>query len=189
MAAQDRRPPEMVAASRRPVRLAGGRASVSAQVDRGAVNTLEAAAAPSARGVVRRGRRAYLNVEDIRALSNPGVVYGVYLNLPKRVTERVRDFHHVGNLTAFGIENMNSLDSRHDHVPGMRHTFDVTRKLRVLRRAGRIRKGEAIEVTFLPELPTPPPGYQGDADKVLGELLDGAREAPMTVGRVSVFVD
>jgi hypothetical protein len=181
-----RRPPELVGASQRPVRLAGAAASVTAVMAPTADPLLDRAARPVAPEA--GGSRAYLNVEDIRALSNPGVVYGVYLNLPRRWTERDRDLHHVGNVTTFGIEGMNSLDPKHDHVPGFRHTFDVTRRLRVLRRLGRIKRGEPLEVSFLPELPVPPPGYRGDAKKVLAEILDNARGTPIVVGRVSVFV-
>lgn len=161
--------------------------SVPAKVVPATADLLDAAARPSPR-TSSVARSAFLNVEDLRALNNPGVVYGVYLNLPKRWTQRDRHHHHVGNLTVFGIEGMNSLDPTHDHIPGLRHTFDVTRKLRVLRRSGRIRRGDDLEVTFLPELPEPPPGYRGDVDQVLGEILDGARSAPIVVGRVSVFV-
>ena len=182
-----RRPPELVAASERPVRLVGEPVSVPTRPVPAAADLLDAASRPSPRSSAA-ARHAFLNVEDIRALNNPGVVYGVYLNLPARWTRRDRDHHHVGNLTVFGIEGMNSLDPAHDHIPGLRHTFDVTRRLRVLRRSGRIRRGDDLEVTFLPELPVPPPGYRGDVEKVLGEIIDGARAAPVVVGRVSVFV-
>jgi len=181
-----RRPPELVGASQRPVRLEGAPASVTAVMAPSADPLLARAAKPVAPSA--DGSRVYLNVEDVRALGNPGVVYGVYLNLPRRWTERDRDLHHVGNVTTFGIEGMNSLDPEHDHVPGFRHTFDVTRRVRVLRRLGRLRRGEPLEVSFLPELPIPPPGYRGNAQKVLAKILDDASEVPIVVGRVSVFV-
>ena len=95
----------------------------------------------------------WLNVEDIRADLNPGVVYGVYLNLPRKYDERIRNHHHVGNVTVFGIEAMNDPDPTHDHVVGMRHTFDITRRMRVLERSGRLASDDALDVTFLLELP------------------------------------
>ena len=89
----------------------------------------------------------------------------------------------------FGIEAMNDPDPAHDHVAGMRHTFDVTRKMRVLERSGRLSSGDDLDVTFLLELPVPPPGYRGNPEFVLAEFYRDARSRPITVGRVSLVVD
>lgn len=188
MASQVRRPPELVAATERPVRLAGPPVSVTTRTTPGARRLMEdVTARPVAGG---RIRTAMLNVEDMRAEQNPGVVYGVYLNLPAgRWDERTLNHHHVGNVTVFGIEAMNDPDPAHDHVPGMRHTFDITRRLRALQRSGRFRADRPLTVTFALELPAPPPGYTGDADAVLAGLVASARSRPISVGRVSVFVD
>jgi tyrosinase len=189
MAFADSRPPELVAATERPLQLSGRQASVAARTAPRGRQAMESLTARQ--GVVERRvnaqRRIYLNVEDLRADLNPGVVYGVYLNLPRPWDERARNHHHVGNVTVFGIEAMNDPDPAHDHVPGMRHTFDITRKLRVLRRSGRYRADQPLVVTFLLELPEPPPGYEGDVDAVLAESYENARTRPISVGRVSVF--
>jgi tyrosinase len=180
-------PPRLAAASERPTRLAGRPVSAAVIVPAATRDLLAAAAEPATgKGHTRRSR-IYLNVEDIRAVANPGSVYGVYLNLPDTYTERVRDRHHVGNVTVFGVEAALAKDPQHEHVPGMRHTFDVTRKVRVLRRLGRL-EPDRLVVTFLLELPVPPPGFRGNADQILRDLVDNARATPITVGRVSVFV-
>jgi tyrosinase len=181
-------PPRLAAATERPARLAGAPVSMTAVVPRATRRLLADAVRGDVRPPSHRRSRIYLNVEDIRADANPGSVYGVYLNLPASPTERDRDHHHVGNVTVFGIEAMNAADPRHEHVPGMRHTFDVTRRVRTLWRSGRFDRDDRVVVTFLLELPLPPPGFRGDADRILGAMVHAAAAAPITIGRVSVFV-
>jgi hypothetical protein len=181
------RPPRMVAASERPLRLAGGPATVAAHVPTSGRTALRSALDGE---ISARGRRArvYLNVEDLTADKNQGAVYGVYLGLPFPWTEEIRNRHHVGNITVFGIESASAKDPAHDHVPGMRHTFDVTRRIRTLWRARRLGELDRIPVTFLLELPIPPPGFRGDAQRILQRMVDEAAATPITVGRVSLFV-
>ena len=179
------RPPQMVAASERPLRLAGAPATVAALVPGSAQRALRTALEGGGDG---RRTRVYLNVEDLRADKNQGAVYGVYLALPAGWDERVRNRHHVGNVTVFGIEQVSAKDAAHDHVPGLRHTFDVTRKIRTLYRARRWVDLERLPVTFLLELPIPPPGFSGNASKILRRQVDDAAATPITVGRVSLFV-
>ena len=79
MATRDRRrPPELVAATERPLRLDGTPTSVRPRLAPRAPRLMAEATRSAA-----ATRRVFLNVEDIRAESNPGVVYGVYLNLPR----------------------------------------------------------------------------------------------------------
>lgn len=188
----DLRPPRLAAASRGSVELAGAPVSMTAMVPTGTRRLLAGAAGRESARPGRNRPRIYLNVEDIRAKGSPGSVYGVYLNLPPRRdhgwSERVRNHHHIGNVTAFGAEAANDPDPKHQHVPGMRHTFDVTRRVRTLRRSGRFGHEDRVVVTFLLELPLPPPGYRGNADRILDKLVRDAAAAPITVGRVSLFV-
>jgi hypothetical protein len=181
------RPPQLVAASERPLRLAGAPTSIAAVVPSSARVALRGALDGRTTAHGRR-QRVYLNVEDLRADRNQGAVYGVYLALPAGWNERTRNRHHVGNVTVFGIEQVTAKDAAHDHIPGLRHTFDVTRKIRTLYRARRLLDLDRIPVTFLLELPTPPPGYQGDAKQLLQRQVDVAAKTPITVGRVSLFV-
>ncbi|MQA16689.1 MAG: hypothetical protein GEV09_21915 [Pseudonocardiaceae bacterium] len=114
-------PPEMVAATEQTVDLVGDARSIQLTVPPSTVSLL-------ASDDVRTGARAlYLNVEDIEAEQNPGVVYVVFLNMASDDPGADRARHHVGNVTLFGIEQMNDPDAAHPGVPGLRHTFDVTR--------------------------------------------------------------
>ena len=76
-----------------------------------------------------------MSVDDIKADVNPGVVYGVYLNLPGEGGDR--HAHHIGNVSLFGIEKMNDPDIRHEGAPGFRHIFDATRVAGELSEEGR----------------------------------------------------
>jgi hypothetical protein len=178
----DGRPPELVAASDRPVELAGGRAAVSLAVPPGA-----AVLVPGAEGAPETAR-VYLNVEDITGERNPGVVYGVFLNMAADAAEADRARLHVGNLAFFGMELMADPDQVHDAAPGFRHTFDVTSIVEELRRSDQWDPAR-IEVSFEPILPEPAPGRESDAQSLIGELAEDAAAAPVQVGRVSLFVD
>lgn len=168
-------PPEMAAATERPLELTGGARSVELTVP------------PSTRSLltsVTTGARAiYLNVEDIEAEQNPGVVYGVFVNMPSHDPAADRARYHVGNIALFGIEAMNDPDAAHGGVPGFRHTFDITRVVGELSETGRW-DPNAITVTFEPITPIPPPGQED----LVGAVAEEADVPPVRVGRVSLFV-
>lgn len=170
-------PPELVAASEQPVELRGQRVSVSLAVPASTREriTPEALGAPDERDV-------YLNVEDIEAASNPGVVYGVYVNLPAQADAEARARHHVGNITVFGVESVNRADRPHDMVPGFRHTFDITSYVAALRQSGQWNPDD-LQVTFEPILPVVPEGL----DVPIPEAAIAAAN-PLRIGRVSLFV-
>jgi hypothetical protein len=115
----------------------------------------------------------YLNVEDIDAPKNPGVVYGVFLNAPgaKR---------HVGNITLFGIEAVNNPDAERHAVPGLRHTFDITKVAAELSNEGNWNP-DAIEVTFEPLTPV------GESERE-SAAVGGDTATPVKIGRVSMFM-
>ncbi|MGH8910183.1 MAG: tyrosinase family protein [Egibacteraceae bacterium] len=174
-------PPELAAATEQPIDLVGETVSVGLTVP------------PSTRSLVSSddvatGTRAtYLNVEDIEAEQNPGIVYGVFINLPSD-PEADRGRYHAGNIALFGIEVMNDPDRAHDGVPGFRHTFDITRVVSTLSEAGEW-DPDAITVTFEPITPIPPPGQEEDLMAAASaELLEAAAARPVRIGRVSLFV-
>jgi len=174
-------PPDMAAATDRPVTLTGAPTSVR-------LVTPPSTLALLARDDVAAGSRSvYLNVEDIEASQNPGVVYGVFVNMPANTPEAARGRFHVGNIALFGVEVMNDPDRTHDAVPGFRHTFDITRVVSEQSKAGQWDPA-AVIVTFEPLVPIPPAGRAADLADSVNELLTAAAARPVRVGRVSLFV-
>lgn len=73
-------------------------------------------------------RRVFLNLADITGTKNPGVVYGVYLNLPENAKKAQLKQYYVGPISFFGIEESTPAAAtsagRASH--SMRYNFDVT---------------------------------------------------------------
>jgi hypothetical protein len=168
-------PPELVAATEESITLTGGSASVPISVPASTQESVRSAAAPGP-------GRMLVSVDDIKADVNPGVVYGVYLNLPGEGGDRQK--HHIGNVSLFGIEKMNDPDTRHEGAPGFRHIFDATRVAGELVEQG-LWDPTALTVTFEPIGVLPPPGEQGRWE---AEETPESDIPPIEIGRVSVFV-
>jgi hypothetical protein len=168
-------PPELVAATEEPFTLAGGPVSVPIRVPASTQEAFESAAAPGP-------RRVLVSVDDIKADVNPGVVYGVYLNLPGEDGERQK--HHIGNVSLFGIEKMNDLDTRHEGAPGFRHIFDATSVAAELFEEGRWNP-TVVRVTFEPIGVLAPPGEEATWDAA---ETPESEVPPIEIGRVSLFV-
>jgi tyrosinase len=168
-------PPEMVAASEQAFTLAGGSTSVGLTVPQ--VARARVASATTS------GSRILLSVDDIKADANPGVVYGVYLDLPPGANVDQRREYHVGNVALFGIEKMNDPDVRQNCPPGFPHLFDATRVVNKLTEEGRW-DPSAVTVTFQPIEPLPPPGQEDtwQAESAAPDV------PPVEVGRVGLFV-
>jgi hypothetical protein len=165
-------PPELVAATEQPLTLTGAPKTVPISVPPETRGSLESAAAPGP-------GRVLVSVDDIRAEINPGVVYGVYVNVPGDGGERRS--YHIGNVALFGIEKMNDPDTRHEGAPGFRHVFDATRVAARLAEEGRW-DPSAVTVTFAPVGVKPPPGQEAAAEAAEGSA------PPVEIGRVSLFV-
>jgi tyrosinase len=155
-------PPELVGASDEHVELSGERAAVSFP--------LAEAQGPAARS--KGSERVYLNIEGVEGKENPGVTYGVYLNLPDGDDSKP-DAHHVGNIPFFGIEKAGDVDQDH---PGLRYAFDVTDVVAGLRESDAWKPDE-VSVTFEP---------LGDADEG-GDERRAAASSPIRVGRVGLY--
>jgi hypothetical protein len=168
-------PPELAAATEEPLTLAGGTATVRISVPESTRSLVESAAAAGP-------KRVLVSVDDIKADINPGVVYGVYLNLPDKHGDRQK--HHVGNVSLFGIEKMNDPDVRHEGAPGFRHIFDATRVASRLAEEG-LWDPDNVTVTFEPIDVLPPPGEEGTWDS---GKTEEATVPPIEIGRVSLFV-
>lgn len=172
-------PPELVGATDRPLELRGDLATVRFRVARpaGPVHRAAAAGEPS---------RVYLNLEDVAADENPGVVYAVYANVPDDDDDPTNDAHYVGNLPLFGVESSRDLDRDHPGGHGgLRVAFDITDLYTSLRRQGRWNE-EQVTVTFAPLGLVAAGDAEGDYDEEPEEEPEEPI-SPVTVGRVSLF--
>jgi len=160
------RPTELVGASSQPVRLTGDRAKGSVTVDsRARLESLGDAAAP---------RRVILQLDDIEGERNPGIVYGVYVNLPDGIADDAAERYLAGPLSFFGIEGSGSRADGADHVHSYSAGYDITKLVENLSASGEWDESN-IDVTFHP----------------LGVPLDEspqleANSPPVTVGRIAV---
>ena len=127
----------------------------------------------------------YFNVEDIDAPRNPGLVYGVYVNVPAGATADEREAYHVGNVSLFGIEAVQDRNRIHS-VPGLRHTFNISHLVERLR-AANTWDPDTIDVSFEPIVPVASPS---PATGVAPEMpqLRTAGDIPVRIGRVSLFI-
>jgi Common central domain of tyrosinase/Polyphenol oxidase middle domain len=170
------RPPELVAASERPVELTGTPASVALTLPESTRAMLDEAAADAS-------RRLLVSVEDIEAETNPGIGYAVYLDTRGATDDVTRERRHVGNVSLFGIDVMNDPDLAHDAAPGLRHVFDATSAVDALSEQGRW-DPEHVTVTFEPITVLPPPGEEATPKAA----ADVAATTPVRIGRVGLFV-
>ena len=168
--------PELVGASETPVRLVGGPASVSLDIDaqahQAALQALGASAPPS----------ILLSVEDIEAEHNPGTVYGIYVNLPANASPQVAEGHHAGNVSFFGVERARN-PRGDEHAHGLRVVNDITELTQRLAAQGQW-DGRHIEVTFRPLglIPHDRPELAHALPEDMADI-----DPPVTIGRVAVF--
>lgn len=166
-------PPELVGATAEPLTLSGHPERVAIPVEEPVSPALASdsgAAEPE---------RVYLNVEGVVGDENPGLSYAVHVNLPDDADERTRDSYHVGNVSFFGIELTQNVETDHPAGPGLRFAFDMTELVRQLREQGRW-DPERVTVSFTPMQPEPAPGEE-DASEPVESL------PPVTIGRVGIY--
>ncbi len=117
----------------------------------------------------------YLNVEDIEGEANPGLLYGVYVNLPPGEPADPEGPHYVGALSFFGIESA-AVDREGEEAPHrLRHVFDITDTVAELTARERWNPDE-LHVTFAPIGVGP-------------ETRPEQTPPPVRIGRVSLFVE
>jgi tyrosinase len=166
---------EIVGATEQPVQLVGSQVRVPVRIDRRVSESLRLDARAR-----QPEHRAFLDVEDIDADRDPGVVYGVYVNLPEGASEADLAAHHVGNVSLFGVER--ARDPRGDEPGhGLRVSMEITELLDRLAADGTWADGEQVDVTFRPITLEQPPGLADQAVTRTEHV-----QLPITVGRVSV---
>ncbi|MEU4195420.1 tyrosinase family protein, partial [Kribbella sp. NPDC026611] len=166
------RPPELVAASEHPLELVGSTASVRMTVPASARARTAAAGDEGA---------VLVSIDDVEADRDPGLAYAVYLDLPGS-PENER--HHIGNVSFFGLTEMNDPDRPHEGHAGFGQTFDATAAIQALRRQQRWDPA-SLSVTFEPIEVLPPPGEELSA---AAQAERAAAIQPVRIGRVGLFV-
>ncbi len=162
---------EMVGATDKSITLVGDPVAAEVPID------------ASAAGELVPAQHVYLNVEDIEADRNPGVNYGVYVELPSDPAPETEAAHHVGNLSFFGIEI--SRDPHGDeHAHGLNFSADISGFAHQLAGEGKW-AGHPLSVSFRP-LELVPPEDPDPEDEVEAASHP---DVPVTIGRISVFYD
>lgn len=159
--------PKFVGLSEEPTPLEGEPARVPVEIDPRAREEVLESADPE------DPRHLYLNVEDIQGDTDPGTVYGVYLNLPENPTPEDLDRQYLTTLSFFGIEKA-AAPPGDKHPHGMRASVEVTGMIKKLRDESDWGR-EQIEVSFRP--------LRGE------QRSDYESHAPVQVGRVSLAID
>ncbi len=164
--------PQMVGATAEGIDLVGDPVAVEVPIDAAAAGQLSPA------------QHVYLNVEDIEGKRNPGVIYGIYVELPADAPADHAALDRVGNLTFFGIEGARSPEGD-EHAHGLRGAMDISRFAQELAARGEW-GGHSLSVSFVPAGLIPPEEPDpGDAVPASHEHPD----TPVRIGRVSVFYD
>ncbi len=161
----DKRIPEMVGATEKPLTLTGKRASTSL-----AVSQPTGPARPGAHVAGAAPRRVFLNIENITSPGKPES-YQVYLNLPPGADPAEHRELYAGLLPMFGVAE--STDAAGDHpATGLHYTLEITEVVRTLEAQGEWNPDE-MRVTFVP--------------KRRGGAGAAAASTPVQVGRVSLY--
>jgi tyrosinase len=160
-------PARLLGATEESVTLSGGaEASTRVAIDAPQQARLAAAEAPSA---------YYLNVEDVEGDQNPGLLYGVYVNLPEGEAPDPEGPHYAGAISFFGIESTVSDDADEKAPHRLSYVFDITDTVEELMRRDHWNPAE-LKVRFLPV------GVGPDTSL-------GFDPPPVQVGRVSLFIE
>ncbi len=161
-------PPEMIGAVEEALTLDGGRAE--------AALPLQEPTGPMALGrESTRRRTTYLNIENIEGETNPGLLYGVYLNLPPGKEAEPESEHYVGTISFFGIEDTTIDDDDEEAPHGLRYVFDISDLVDELSERDQWDPNR-VDVTFSPI----------GVDDATGAEMS---VPPVRIGRVSLFVE
>ncbi|HST68615.1 MAG TPA: tyrosinase family protein [Solirubrobacterales bacterium] len=129
-------------------------------------------------------QRLFLSIEEIEGDTDPGTVYGVYVNLPENPDEETLAAHYAGNISFFGIERAQE-PSGDEHGHSLRYVLEVTHLLRTLG-GGEDFGDEELQVTFRPLRRRWPKGHP---EKESFAPSPAARTEPaIEIGRVSLAV-
>jgi tyrosinase len=164
-------PPKIVGATEETITLEGATESTAFAVEAPAGAGGAGIAGPEAVGAPR----TYLNVERIKGSSNPGLVYGVYVNLPEGEKPDPKSPHYAGALPFFGIESTVPDDADEEAAHDLHYQLDITPTVAALTERDRWDPAH-LHVTFSPI------GIDDGDEK-------GRDIPPVEIGRVSLAVE
>jgi hypothetical protein len=115
-----------------------------------------------------------LELDDVEAESQPGVVWEVYAGLPKGAQPDVRSPHYIGSLSLFGTGVRSESHEGHKEFKPARFLYPLNRALEIALKG----KEAALSITFVP----------------VGIVIDGkpARpeiKAPVKIGKANLLVE
>jgi hypothetical protein len=166
--------PEILAVSEEPIELAGP-AKATLRVDEARWDVFSEFSAETA-----QKQTIDLWVEGIEFTENPGVIYELFMNLPREADEEARFTHLVGFVTFFGgSQHQGHMPDNHD-MPGMTEVFNLTNLILRLKETPQFRE-RTLEFSFEPLGLLPPPQAEGVASRERVEPL-----APATIRRLRV---
>lgn len=162
-------PPEMVGSSEGAIALTGRTTNASLPVSppSGPVSLAGLAGEEPA--------ATYLNIENVQGKANPGLLYGVYLNLPEGEAAEPESKSYVGTISLFGVESTQLDDEDEEAHHGLHYVFNISEKVEALRKEGRW-DPNSLEVTFSPV------GVDPETEKKLSV-------PSVEVGRVSLYIE
>jgi tyrosinase len=164
-----------VGGSQAPVQLTGAPAQVTVEIDQRASRSMLAQAG------IEQPRRVFLSVQEIESEQDPGVPYGMYVNLPEGAPPDTAASHYAGALSFFGATRAQHPKS--DEPPhSLTITHDITRLSQALGQEGQW-DGQHVTVTFRPIGLVPPE----QPDLVHAPDAPARDHPPVRIGRVSVF--
>jgi hypothetical protein len=142
----------------------------------GAETTMSVTPPPERLAAGADDTRTYLNLTDIEGSKNPGVVFGVYVNMPAGASPADAEDYCAGVVSFFGIENTDPATraATKDAPHGMRYSFDITGIVNRLRSAGTW-SPDRVQVSLLPITPAEEPG------------LAAAESPPVRIGTVAIY--
>jgi tyrosinase len=131
-----------------PVALGGAPTTVSLAAP--AAPAAKAPSGPSLAVTARAGRNFYLRLDGLRAATQPGVAYDVYLDLPEGVTPDRSNASYVGSVNFFAAVVHGAHAAGHAPAAAAKKSYSLvaTDTVRKLQEAGRLT--EAPRVTLVP---------------------------------------
>lgn len=100
-----------------------------------------------------RNNRLYLILKHIRAAKQPGVLFHVYLDLPRGTRPDREDPRHVGVLNFFEAVAPSDSDPRADNV-GRDFTYEITDLVRILRSKNLLTSSGSVTIIPTKDFPS-----------------------------------